>query len=253
MTASEWLRSVARRGDDESSALDVLGALAAYGAEPAALVVACRRLLAHRSCDAPLWWLCSRLLTSVDPSTAAQRVRQEMQTDRTAHWLEVGLAARAGVIAVGGWSLRVDDAISHRDDLEVVAVRLAGADPTAALRRRSTRLRVRVCALESLAALPVGCIVAVAHALDPSRALVPAGTAELLTVLDPPPPAWVLAGTGRMLAAPLLTALVRGCESSSVEVLDLEQFDRVVGPRGMQPVGDAVRAIDCPVAPELLR
>lgn len=253
MTASEWLRAVARRGGDESTSLDALDALAAYGGDSAALVVACRRLLAHRGCDAPLWWLCSSLLTAVEPSSAARRMREELLTDRTAHWLDVGLAAREGVVAIGGWSSRVDDALSHREDLEVVAVRLSGADPARALRWRSERVRVRVCSVEALVALPVSCCVIVAQALDPTRALVPAGSSEMLAAFDSSPPAWVLGGVGQMLAAPVFTALLRCCESTAVEVLDLGTFDRVVGPRGIQPVEEAARGIDCPVAAELLR
>jgi hypothetical protein len=40
---------------------------------------------------------------------------------------------------------------------------------------------------------------------------------------------------------------------SLVELIELDRFDRLAGPRGLERPADAAARVDCPVVPELLR
>ena len=67
VTPAERLRSVTRRHvDDERLAPAAADALAGFADEPASLVVACRRVLAHHPANGALWWVCSRILAAAD-------------------------------------------------------------------------------------------------------------------------------------------------------------------------------------------
>ncbi len=67
----ERLRFVARAQDvpGDVLAIEATSALVSFADEPAALVAACRRVLARQVGCGPLWWACARLLT-------AERVRE---------------------------------------------------------------------------------------------------------------------------------------------------------------------------------
>ena len=72
VTPAERLRSVTRRNvDDDRLAAAAADALAGFADEPASLVVACRRVLAHHRAHGALWWVCSRILAAADPEAAA--------------------------------------------------------------------------------------------------------------------------------------------------------------------------------------
>src|SRR5439155_26689231 len=73
VTPAERLRAVTRRNvDEERLAIEAADALAAFASEPASLVVACRRVLAHHRSCGPLWWVCARILAAADPSAATR-------------------------------------------------------------------------------------------------------------------------------------------------------------------------------------
>src|SRR5450631_502984 len=84
VTPAERLRSVTRRSvDDDRLAAAAADALAGFSNEPASLVVACRRVLAHHRAHGALWWVCSRILASPDPEAAARTAVHELEVDRT--------------------------------------------------------------------------------------------------------------------------------------------------------------------------
>ena len=84
VTPAERLRSVTRRGvDDDRLAAAAADALAGFSDEPASLVVACRRVLAHHRAHGQLWWVCSRILAAADAAAAAHTAVQELEGDRT--------------------------------------------------------------------------------------------------------------------------------------------------------------------------
>ena len=147
VTPAERLRAVTRRGvDDDRLASEAASALAGFADEPASLVVACRRVLAHHPSHAPLWWACSRILAAAEPGAEARSVERELDTDRTGERLgaTLPLLDEGQVIAAIGWPAAVDEALIERFDIEAVAIRVEGADPTRALRRRRSDHAVRV-------------------------------------------------------------------------------------------------------------
>ena len=75
---------------------------------------------------------------------------------------------------------------------------------------------------------------------------------------------WLVGGVGRVLPGRLFDAAVSAsadAELDSLREIDdpepepcaLERFDRIAGPRGIEPPLDAAARVDCPVVPELLR
>ena len=71
-------------------------------------------------------------------------------------------------------------------------------------------------------------------------------------------PVWVVAGIGRLLPARMWDALVRRLEDdmpweADDDIVPVDLVDVIVRPSGPSPVGDALRRIDFPVAPELYK
>lgn len=254
----ERLRSVIRwSGDEAALATEAAGALASLAGEPAGLVVACRRVMAHHPGAGPLWWLTARLLGSPDPLAASREAAALLDGDTTSERLEACLPLLDQPVAVVGWPTPIAQALAARPDLAPVAVRVAGADPGPALRRR-THESVRVVEPADLGPVRPGLVLVSAAAVGAGRALVPFGTAGALAAAGSRAEVWVVAGVGRVLPARLLDAAEAAvaatpCDDPPLEALSLQQVDRVVGPRGPEHPADAERATDCPVPPELLR
>lgn len=271
MNPTERLRSVTRRSvDDHALAAETADALAAFAAEPASLVVACRRVLAHHRSHGVLWWVCARVLAAPDAVAASREACRALDADRTADRLAAALPLLDDDerIAVIGWPYAVDVALTERLDLDVVAVRVAGADPGPGLRRRSVERGVRIVDAWGASVLDVARLIVPALAIGNGRALVPAGTTEALGVIGKAASeVWLLSGVGRVLPRRLYEAVERAAttpaevvpydvedgDASLAEVVALESFDRVAGPRGLEPSADADTHPDCPVVPELLR
>lgn len=81
----ERLRFVARAQgvDDQLLAIEATAALMTFADQPAALVAACRRVLARQTCCGPLWWACARLLTAEDIWVTAQETISMLEDDPT--------------------------------------------------------------------------------------------------------------------------------------------------------------------------
>jgi hypothetical protein len=261
---AERLRSITRRTlEDHALAIEAAEALGAFAAEPASLVVACRRLLAHHPSHGALWWVCARVLAAAEPAAASREAVRLLDADRTADRLAASLPLldEDDVVAVVGWPYAVDCALAERLDIAAVSVRAGDADVATALRQRRREGRVRVVDPWDLATMRVARLLVPAAALGSGRALVPDGTAEVLDIVGPAGEVWLVAGVGRVLprrlfeAAEAATAACdpEGDEVAAVERVTLERFDRVAGPRGLEPVADADARPDCPTVPELLR
>ena len=111
VTPAERLRSVTRRApDDDHLAPEAAEALAGFAAEPASLLVACRRVLAHHRAHGPLWWVCARILASPEPAAAARACAGELTADRTGGRLAAALPLLDDdeVVATIGWPDAVD-------------------------------------------------------------------------------------------------------------------------------------------------
>src|SRR6058998_1569659 len=129
VTPAERLRAVTRRSlDDESLAAEAADALAGFASEPASLVVACRRVLAHHRACGPLWWVCARILAAADPAMGAHEAARLLETDRTADRLgaTLPLLDEEQVVAAIGWPEAVDLALIERLDVAAVALRVDG-------------------------------------------------------------------------------------------------------------------------------
>lgn len=258
VTPAERLRSVTRRNvDDDRLAAAAADALAGFADEPASLVVACRRVLAHHRAHGQLWWVCSRILAAADAEAAAHTAVQELEGDRTGDRLgaTLPLLDDGEVVAIVGYTATIDDALLERFDLDAVAIRVDGDDPFGALRRRRSDHAVRVVdewdpVLEHTARLMVS-----ANAIGPERALVPTGTGAVLQTMGAAArELWLVGGVGRVLPARVYEMIVSSLPADSVfEEISLQRFDRIAGPRGLERPADAVGRVDCPVVPELLR
>ncbi len=258
VTPAERLRSVTRRNvDDDRLAAAAADALAGFADEPASLVVACRRVLAHHPAHGALWWVCSRILAAADAAAAAHVAVRELEADRTGERLgaTLPLLDEGEVVAIIGFTSTIDDALLERFDIDAVAIRVDGDDPVAALRRRHSDHSVRVVdewspMLERTARLVVS-----ATAIGPERALVPAGAGEALnTIGQGAHETWLVGGVGRVLPARVYDMVVSSLPAESdYEEISIQRFDRLAGPRGLERPADATARIDCPVVPELLR
>ena len=257
----ERLRALARwSGDDDELACEAATALAALAGEPG-LVVGCRRMLAHHPDAATLWWVLAHVLASPEPRAAARACRDALDGDRTSDRLAAALPLQddGELLAVVGWPTAADRALAERADIDVVAVRIDGIDPTWALRGRTTDRRVRVVEPWECSTLGVARLLVPVIALDDRHAVVPAALEELLWEC-PTAEVWLLAGIGRVLPRPLLDALVGACACVddvdarvAVSTLGYDRVARVVVPRGAEAPADAVAGHVCPVPAELLR
>jgi hypothetical protein len=258
VTPAERLRAVTRRHlDDDRLAVEAAGALAGFAAEPASLVVACRQLLVHHCSNGALWWVCARILAAPEPERAAREAAQLLEADRTADRLgaTLPLLDEGEVVAVVGWPEIVDTALVERFDVEAVAIRVDGADPTSALRHRHSDHNIRVVDSWDPVLARVAVLIVAASAIGADRALVPAGTrAALDEIAGAARQVWMIGGVGRVLPARLYEVVGRSSAGDdSFEELALARVDRIAGPRGVERVDDAVGRIDCPVVPELLK
>jgi hypothetical protein len=258
VTPAERLRAVTRRHvDDDRLAAEAADALAGFAAEPASLVVACRRVLAHHVANGALWWVCSRILAAAEPAAAAREAGKLLDSDRTAERLgaTLPLLDEGEVVAAIGWFAAIDEALVERFDLEAVAIRVDGADPVPALRYRQSEHNVRVVDAWDATLPTIAVIVAPATAIGAASALVPAGTNDALQLLGRShPPTWLAGGVGRVLPGRLYDVMVGALgDDDAYEQIDLERFDRIAGPRGVERGEEALARIDCPLVPELLR
>jgi hypothetical protein len=256
----ERLRALARwSGGDDDLACEAAAAIAALSGDPG-LVVAARRMLAHHPAAATLWWVLAHVLASPEPAQAARQCRDLLDADRTADRLAAALPLqdegdRLGVV---GWTRTIDRAAAERADLDVVAIKIDGDDPTWSLRGRSTDRPIRViegwqCATSGVTRLLVSAV-----AVDDRTVVVAGGIGDLLWEVGEETPLWVVAGVGRVLPRALLDALVRAAEAGDsdgpgeLETLAFSRIERIVGPRGAEPPAEAVMGHDCPLPAELL-
>lgn len=81
----EQLRFVARAAGADARLLveEAASALTVFRHDHRALVMACRRLVDRQPMVAPLWWLCSRIVTTGDVVAEARSVVKELREDPT--------------------------------------------------------------------------------------------------------------------------------------------------------------------------
>lgn len=261
---AERLRAVTRRHADDELPIEAAGALLGFAGEPAHLVVACRRVLAHHRSSGPLWWTCARILAAPEPAAACREAQRLLAADPTVTRLSGALPVLTDdeIVAVIGWPAAVDRALGERPDVGAVAVRVPGDDTTRRVRRRAASQPVRVVSAHDLDTRSVVRVVAPALAIGPTHALVSEGVTaavEHLAREHPLAEVWLVGGVGAVLPDRLFAAVVTATAGDAqrapdpVEELALAAVDRIAGPRGLERPGDATARAECPVAPELLR
>jgi hypothetical protein len=103
----EHLRYIARaKGVDAATLVrETAVALGSLRADPANLVIACRRIVERHVTVAPMWWLCSELLVAEEPDRLAWELADAIDSDPTADLFAESLAAvwpgTATVLTVG--------------------------------------------------------------------------------------------------------------------------------------------------------
>jgi hypothetical protein len=258
MQPFERLRYLARWSEDDGPELlsEAADCLAAFGGDPAGLVVACRRLLAHHASSATLWWLCSQVLAAPDAVDASWSAWQAFTDDPTPSRLVSALPfPHDDPVAVLGWPDTIATGLAERPDLDVVAVRARGQGDQLSRRLRRAEQPVRVVAEPELLTLEPSHLLIETSAAGGGRALVPFGAVDLAAAARTHgTKVWLVAGMGRVLPERLFQSLLRSVgEDDDTEMLAAEQVDLTVGPTGLEPVAAFTRRMDCAVAPELLR
>ncbi len=258
----ERLRYMARAGDVDTAPLirEAAGALGACANDPRALVMACRQLIDHRPGSGPLVWLSARMITGADARQEAWDAADMIERDTTVRELGHALPAGATVLVVGAPELS-GAALMSRGDVEALV-----ADTTGEGYGLIHRMHAADHDAYDVPAGGIGSAVAEADlvlletdALGTNSALARAGSLVAAAIAQyRMVPVWLVAGVGRCLPDRMWDAMRDRVVSAepwddAIEVVPLDLIDRVVGPGGLQPVGEARLRTDCPVAPELLR
>jgi hypothetical protein len=254
----ERLRYLARWSEDDGPELlsEAADCLAAFGGDPAGLVVACRRLLAHHPSSATLWWLCSQVLAAPDAVDASWAAWQAFTDDPTPGHLVAALPfPHDDPVAVFGWPDVIAAGLAERSDLDVAAVRVRGQGDQLSRRLRRAERPVRVVVESEVLTVEPSHLLVETVAAGGGRALVPVGAVDLVGALrSHGTKVWLVAGMGRVLPDRLFQSLTTAVgDGPGTELLGAEQVDLVVGPAGLERPAAFTRRMDCAVAPELLR
>jgi hypothetical protein len=259
----ERLRFVARASGVDAGMLvqEVASALAGFASDPAALVTACRRMVDRHPASAPVWWLCARVLCAGDPRNEAWQAVEEMDDDPTSGALAYALP-ESSTICVLGWPERIGAVLRPRGDVEVLVVDTLGEG--SGFVRALERLDVEAVDVPlsglGAAVADADLLLLDALAVSPDQLLAVAGSRAASAVArHAEVPVWAMAGVGRLLPARMWDALSARLEQRGEpweldeDTVPLDLIDRLVGPRGPEPVTDGLRRMDCPIAPELIR
>ncbi len=260
----ERLRYVARASGADAGVLvrETAGSLGTFSDDPAGMVMACRRMLARHLTVGPLWWMASRACCAVDPMREAWAAAEEFDADRTARQLALALPDDATVLVLG-WPETIAEALPSRGDLEVLVVDVHGEGRGMAQRLRRAQVDVEEVPVAGLgaAAAAADLVLVEASVAGPETFIGVAGSRAAAAVGRHGGAAvWLVAGTGRFLPERIWNVIetrfhLDGDEpwENSDELVPLDLVDMIVGRDGVVEAAEAVRLIDCPIAPELFK
>ncbi len=120
----EHLRYIARASGVDAATLvrETAVALGSLRADPANLVIACRRIVERHVTVAPMWWLCSELLVADEPDRRAWELADEIDCDPTADLFAESLATAwpgAATVLTVGYSDVLCAGLVERGDVSV--------------------------------------------------------------------------------------------------------------------------------------
>ena len=258
----ERLRYVARASGASQRALvqETATALASFGSDPQGLVTACRRIVWRQPSSGPLVWFAARVLTAGDPANEIWAAAGEMQADRTAGELAHALPEDA-TVTVLGWPDEIAEALPRRGDIEVLAIDTGGE--ASGFVNRLWHADVEA---SDVPQVGLGAAVAASRlvllespAIGPTDFLAVSGSRAAAAVArHAGVPVWLVGGVGRMLPSRMFDGVRLRVEpddpwDADDEFVPLDLVDRIVGPRGVESVPDALQRVDCPIAPELFK
>ncbi len=258
----EHLRHVARaRGADASSLVrEAAAALASLRADPANLVISCRRIVERHPEVGPLWWMCARLLTTDDPTMLAWEIADQIDDDPTPRVLAAAFDDGATVLTIG-WPQVAGEAIMRRGDVEVLCAdsRYAASGFMQRLERYAVECEPVPSEALARAANHADVVVIEAAAASTQRVIAPVGSHVIAAVArSVDTPVWLVAGIGTRLPIEYVDAIAEHAIDASswdgdLDDLPLDLVTHVASSDGLtDDLATGLRA-DCPFAPELLR
>ena len=259
----ERLRYVARSQGAPQDLLvaETAGALAAFRDDPVALVTACRRVVSRQLTAGALWWLCSRMLCSADPTAEARAAVDEIESDETGDHLALHLPDGA-TVAVLGWPALAGAALARRGDLDVLVVESMGEGSSFATYLQSRDVDAVDVSSSGLGAAVAAAdlVVIEAAAMSTDAFIAAAGSRAAAAVArHAGTPVWLVAGVGRVLPQRVWQALTARLDARDEpwdldeEIVPIDLVDRIVGPGGFDAPEHLASRVDCPIAPELFK
>lgn len=259
----ERLRYVARASGVPQRVIvqETASALSSFSGDPQGLVTACRRIVSRQPTSGPLLWFGARVLTAGDPRAEIWEAAGLVQADPTANELAHALPSEASVVVLG-WPDEIAAALPRRGDLEVLVVDTLGEGSGFVGRLLQSDVDAVDVPLAGLGAAVAASqlVLLEAPAIGPSEFLAVSGSRAAAAVArQAGVPVWLVGGVGRLLPQRMwdgLAGRVFGRDEpweADEERVPLELVDMIVGPDGPEPVEQARRRTDCPVAPELFK
>jgi len=267
----EHLRYLARAGyaDAPELVVETASALRHLGADPANLLLTCRRIVEKHPACGPLWWLCAELLTALEPRDTLRRCVDRVRDDATPSHLAGHLATRlpdGGIVAVNGWSWEIAMALVSTYGFEVCVVDGDnGADHMVRVLERNDVVAHLVEPQRAAAAVgECDAVIVSAAFVGPDAAWSPIGSAQLAAV-------GYCSGVDVILSTPVGTrlpkvfvdAILRLVDDDTrgeawhrdIEALSYGLVTTVVGSNGADEAGSLLArglAPDAPAATELV-
>jgi hypothetical protein len=251
----ERLRWVAQSDDEPLSdlAMEAAWTLAELAStEPAAALVAARRLVERHPANGPLYWACARVLESADPLLEANELSEELYADATPRHLarELRSTCAAGCILVTACPMELLEEALGR--VAPTGVHLVADLPELrhSLRRLSAHTDATGFMPEEVDEALAGATLVVVEVMAAGQGaiLVSALSAAVVRAASSHQvPVWAVMGVGRCLPASLLATAAPASEKvGAAVVVAPEEIGRVVTPDGADEVAAALRRATCP-------
>jgi hypothetical protein len=258
----ERLRYVAR-ADGAGPALlvrETALALCELEFDPQSLVLACRRIVERHPTMAQLWWLCAQVVTAPEPFVRARELAHDVERDGTPEHLDDVLPDDASVMVVG-WPFTTVTCVAQRGDALMLVVDSHGEGEALVDRLHDAEIAAEIVPFECVAAAVRQSSVVIIEALacGPHQVLAVGGAQGVVaTARALAKPVWLVTGAGTRLPAPLWAGMVAGLHldtdwHAGLDVIDVHQFGRIIGPDGVSDDVAAPLEPECPPATELLR